>query len=148
MILSSLGHWQRYATNSSLEAGFRFLLRPDLHELPDGVHPIQDDQLFAVIWRGLGRGKEDSPLEYHRRYLDIQYVLSGFDLIGWQKIEECRRPSGNFDPEKDLGFFADHPKFWMPVAGGEFAIFYPEDAHAPLGGSGPIHKVIIKAQVD
>jgi biofilm protein TabA len=31
---------------------------------------------------------------------------------------------------------------------GTFAIFFPEDAHAPMAGEGLIHKVVVKVAVD
>ena len=36
----------------------------------------------------------------------------------------------------------------LAVSSGAFAIFYPEDAHAPLATSGPIHKAVVKVAVD
>src|SRR5690606_33531993 len=97
---------------------------------------------------GFGRGQADSPLEYHRRYLDIQYVVHGTDLIGWQPTGDCRYEQAAFDVERDIGFFVDRPGTWCRVPAGYFAIFYPEDAHAPLGGTGPVHKVVVKIAVD
>ena len=144
MILAPISEYDRYCQNPLLQLGFNFLQEGALSKLGDGKHVIHGDEVFAVVARGIGRGQSDSRLEFHRSYLDIQYVVSGVDLIGWRPTPECRTPHGTFDDAKDLGLFEDRPKLWMPVSAGEFAIFYPEDAHAPLGGSGPVHKVIVK----
>lgn len=148
MILAKLTDAGRYSTLlPSLEAGFDFLRQPGLAELANGRHEIDGERVFAIVAREMGRGKAYSPLEYHRRYLDIQYVVRGVELIGWSPFEDCGHTRDAFDLEKDLGFFLDRPGCWCRVAAGSFAIFFPEDAHAPLAGMGPIHKVVVKVAV-
>ncbi len=95
MIVARLQDAERYsALHTHFAAGFEFLQRSDLASLPDGRHEIQGQQLFALVARGFGRGQENSPLEFHRRYIDIQYIVSGVDSIGWQATRDCRRPAG------------------------------------------------------
>jgi len=36
---------------------------------------------------------------------------------------------------------------WCPVPAGSFAVFFPEDAHAPMVSDGEVHKVILKVAV-
>ena len=149
MILADLRDHARYhPLHRRLAPGFEFLLRSDLQELADGRHDIDADDVFAIVDRGMGRGQVDSPLEFHRRYLDIQYVVRGIDLIGWSPTTDCRHEKSDFDADRDLGFYADRASTWCRVPAGKFAIFFPTDAHAPLGGTGPIHKVVVKVAVD
>jgi biofilm protein TabA len=148
VILAHLNDADTYAPlQAGLELGFRFLSRDDLARLPNGRHEIDGDRVYAIVARELGRGRADSPLEFHRRYLDIQYVIRGLDIIGWLPVAECRRNKQAYDAEHDLGFFLDRPGTWCRLPAGNFAIFFPEDAHAPLAGSGPIHKVVVKVAV-
>lgn len=148
MIVAPLSEASLYTASSpGLERGFEFLRRSDLAELKDGRHEVDGDQVFAIIARELGRGKAESPLEYHRRYLDIQYVVSGTEIIGWQAASRCRHLAAEFDAERDLGFFRDRPATWCVLQPGDFAIFFPNDAHAPLAGTGPIHKVVVKVAI-
>ncbi len=94
-----------------------------------------------------GRGRAQSPLEAHRRFMDIQLTLSGEEEIGWRATAECARPPAPYDTERDIVFFADAPSVWLPVPPGHFAIFFPDDAHAPLGGRGLLRKLIAKVPV-
>lgn len=145
MIIDYLDNADRYAPlHPGLAAGFAFLRRTNLADLPDGKHTLDGDRLFAIIARDEGRGREKSLLESHRRYLDIQYVISGEDCIGWRPLGDCRRVSTPYDAEQDLGFFYDRPDSWITVPAGAFTIFYPEDAHAPLATEGAIHKAVVK----
>ncbi|MCA9128580.1 MAG: YhcH/YjgK/YiaL family protein [Planctomycetales bacterium] len=139
----------RRATQSlpALQHGFEFLQRQGLASLEDGRHDIDGDDLFAIVAREHGRGQAASPLEYHRKFVDIQYVIAGVDLIGWLPTNCCQRKRGEFDEGKDLGFFHDRPATWLNIQPGTFAVFFPEDAHAPLASNVPIHKVVVKARL-
>ena len=52
-----------------------------------------------------------------------------------------------YDAGRDIAFFADEPAAWFPLERGQFAVFFPDDAHAPLAASGSLHKVVIKVEV-
>jgi YhcH/YjgK/YiaL family protein len=71
-------------------------------------------------------------------------VIAGVEEMGWSARSRCQRPHGQYDAEKDIEFFADTPDSYVTVLPGEFVIFFPDDAHAPLIGTGEIHKVVIK----
>jgi YhcH/YjgK/YiaL family protein len=145
MVVDQLARASRYEKLHPLFAqAFAFLQAGGLSALPDGQHAILEDRLFAIIARGQGRGREQSPLEHHRRYIDIQYVVAGGDEIGWLPTSECRRMASPYEADKDIGFFHDRPATWLILPPGHFAVFFPEDAHAPLAGQGPVHKAVIK----
>ena len=126
-----------------------FLARPDLAQLPAGRHEIDGDEVFAMVYRGVGRKRETARLESHRQYIDIQCVLAGLDTMGWIPLAQCRKPDGDYIPQRDVRFFLDEPVAWLPVHPGSFCIFLPEDAHMPSIAPAPdIDKVVIKVAVD
>lgn len=129
------------------DRAFTFLRSTDLDVLDVGAHVIDGDDLLAIVADDMGRGKSDSPLEYHSRFADIQLVVSGIDLIGWRSRSTCKHPTGVFDEDRDLGFFSDQPTTWLTMPKLHFAIFFPDDAHAPLAGNGPIKKVVMKVPI-
>lgn len=148
MILDLIDH-QRFYRNMlpGLDAGFDFLMRGDLAQLEDGRHSIDGDRVFALIARGPGVGREHAMLEAHRKYLDIQYVISGTDQIGWKPIAACSRPREPYSDESDLIFFYDRPESWCEVPPRAFTIFLPQDAHAPLGCESDVHKAVVKIKL-
>jgi len=149
MMIDTLASADRYLPlHPGFAAGFAFLRRADLAQLPEGRHEIDGERVFAVVARTEGRGREQSLLEAHRRYLDIQFVIGGEDCIGWLPLSQCRRVSSPYDAEQDIEFFFDRPASWLAVSPGTFAVFYPEDAHAPMATQGPIHKVVVKVAAD
>jgi biofilm protein TabA len=92
-----------------------------------------------------GRGHKGARLEAHRQYIDVQLTLEGIEEIGWSPLAACR-PSV-FDTAKDIGFFDDRPHVWLTLPPAHFAIFFPSDAHAPLGGMGKVRKAVVKVAV-
>jgi YhcH/YjgK/YiaL family protein len=85
--------------------------------------------------------------ETHRKYVDLQYTISGGETIAWRNASELE-PNGPFDEVRDLQFYhrVESPsRVHMPA--GYFAIFYPSDAHLPKISDGlhaSVFKVVIK----
>lgn len=147
MILDTLGNAAKYANlKSGLSEAFGFLDQPHLSSLPDGKYEISGDQVFAIISRQNGRELSEGQLEGHRKHLDIQYLISGEESIGWSPREGLIN-TVEYDKEKDLEFFAGTPQSLLIVPPGSFALFLPTDAHLPLIGKGEIHKVVVKVAV-
>jgi biofilm protein TabA len=144
MILDTLKNAARYAgLKIGCSEAFGFLDQPGLADLPDGKYEISGERVYAIVDRTEGRKVSDGKLEGHRRYLDIQYVISGEESIGWRPAAGLEH-AVPYDDAKDLEFFQGAPESIVRVPPGSFAVFLPTDAHLPLIGEGPIHKVIVK----
>lgn len=145
MILDTLENANRY---KALHPGFAeavdFMQRPDLKDLEEGRHEINGDHVYALVIRKFGKKKEDGLIEIHRKYIDIQVVLGGTDEIGWKPTPLCTGPEKDYDPEADIQFFTDPPDAWVATHPGQFAVFFPEDAHMPMISPDELHKVVIK----
>ncbi len=149
MILSSISQSSRYATLHPLfQRAFDYIRDTDLYALAPGRYDIVGDELFAIVEHVEGRTRELARLECHRKYIDIQLVLEGDEAMGWKPLADCHNPVGAFSMEKDIQFFIDAPASWVPVPPDHFCIFFPEDAHAPLVGSGQVRKVIFKVAME
>lgn len=149
LIADRLENAEKYFSLSpAFERAFAFLRQNDLADLPQGRHDIDGDRLYCIISAAPGKGRSGARLEIHQKYIDIQYVIAGADAMGWTPLATCALPDGPFDVDKDIAFFKDEPQIWADISAGAFAIFFPDDAHAPMGGDGMIHKAIIKVAVE
>lgn len=149
MILDTLDAASRYAgLHPRFQAAFDFLRSTDLASLADGRHELDGAALYANVDRVPGRGREAAKLEAHRRYIDIQYMVSGAEEIGWLPLGCCESVDLPYDADRDVGLFADAPSAWVAVPPGHFVIYWPDDAHAPLAGTGDLVKVVVKVAVD
>ncbi len=148
MIFSSLSQSDRYAALHPLfPRAFDYIRNTDLHALAPGRYNIVGDDLIAIVEQVPARTREMARPEAHRRYIDIQLVLQGDEQMGWKPLADCLNPVSEHSMEKDIRFFHDAPASWVAVPPDHFCIFFPEDAHAPLVGSGTIRKVIFKVAV-
>lgn len=148
MILSTLSQSDRYAALHTLfPRALEYIRNTDLLSLAPGRYPIVGKDLFAIVEHVPGRTRAEAKLECHRRYIDIQLVLEGVDEMGWKALADCHKPVSDYSTEKDIRFFHDAPASWIATPPGAFCIFFPEDAHAPLVGTGYIRKVIFKITV-
>jgi biofilm protein TabA len=148
MILSALSQASRHAALHPLfRQAFNYMRDTNLNALAPGRYPIVCDDLFAIVEHVSAKSKEMAKLEAHRRYIDIQFVLDGDEQMGWKPLADCLNPISEYSEEKDIRFFHDAPASWITVPPEHFCIFFPEDAHAPLVGSGQVRKVIFKVAV-
>lgn len=149
MILDSLDALDRYTgIHPGFMAAFEYLRSIDVDAFSSGKHDIIGEKLFATASIAAGVGVSAVRLEAHRRYIDIQYAVSGIDNIGWRPVTRCVGKESEYDAQRDVVFYSDVPETWFGLTPGSCAIFFPEDAHAPLGINGSLHKIVLKVAVN
>ena len=149
MILDRLVNTGRCSLlHPGFKTAFDYLRRGDWRDLRPGKHEIDGVRLYVNIITVPAKPRPEPLLEFHREFIDIQYAIEGTDRIGWEAVKNCAAPHGAFDAAKDVGFFKAKPATWGDVPPGCFAVFFPEDAHAPLAGTGPIRKAVVKVAVN
>ena len=136
----------------SLRKAFDFLRGRNLYALPDGRVDIDGDRVFALVQRYETVRTEAPMFEYHRKYIDVQFMAKGEEVIGWA-IAETMKITEAYDEKKDICFGTVKKGKWTPVLlqAGEVAVLWPEDAHAPkLAADDPVQvmKIVIKVAVE
>ncbi|HEX9784684.1 MAG TPA: YhcH/YjgK/YiaL family protein [Opitutaceae bacterium] len=150
MILDTLANADRYADmHPDFARGFAYLAEFSA-EIPDGRDDIDGDRVFALVQTVQTAPASEKRFEAHRRYIDIQYVLSGKEVMEHSPVGDLT-PSGAFDEGKDVGFFHDPAGATrLLVTEGTFAIFFPHDGHKPCcaaAESATVRKIVIKVAV-
>ncbi len=121
-----------------------FLKNNDLNALPEGKQEIKGADLFVNIQVAKGKTPDEAVLETHNKMIDIQIPLSGAETYGYTPL--CNLPDAEYNEAKDItkmpGLAADSYVTCQP---GMFAIFFPQDGHAPCISAEPeIKKAIFK----
>ncbi|MHB1035641.1 MAG: YhcH/YjgK/YiaL family protein [Pirellulales bacterium] len=135
-----------------IAAAFDYLCATDFRQLLDGRYELDGDRLFAMVQRYVTRPPSAAKWEAHRQYVDVQYVVEGVERIGYAPLVDGLPVVEAYDAAKDLAFF-DAGGDLVTVRAGSFAIFTPQDLHAPglaAESSGPaeVRKVVVKCRVD
>ena len=121
-------------------------------DTPDGKYSI-DDKTYVNIDSYNRRGEYDAPLEAHRKYIDLQLLISGVERIDFTNIDGLKEFS-MYDPVKDIIFYKrPHTEIGsLYLNGRNFAIFFPQDAHAPqittLSLQNNVKKAVVKIPVE
>lgn len=92
--------------------------------------------------------REKLMLEAHHRFIFIHVPISGEESMGWSSIENVKNKMAEYDEDNDIIFYGDAPQRVFHIHPGQFAIFFPEDAHAPNIGIGNHKKLCIKIAID
>jgi biofilm protein TabA len=146
MILDELRNARVYNGLGPLFArALAFLQKTDLARLPSGRHEIEGDAMFAIVdespTKPLGQGR----YEAHRKYWDIQYVITGIERMGYAPAASLKVTKA-YDPEKDIMFLEGKGDL-LTVKAGMFAVFGPQDAHMPkvaVDAPSPERKIVVK----
>jgi YhcH/YjgK/YiaL family protein len=89
--------------------------------------------------------------EAHHNYIDIQFILTGVEVMGWAPASLLQNPTA-YNAEKDTwhGVLPAGAMLPVKVTAGQAAVFYPEDGHAPKLAAvtpGAVKKIVVKVRV-
>lgn len=150
MILGSLNNTEVIENIHPLfKKAFDYLKTNDLTKIESTTSNIEIDgnSVFVMVQKYQGKTKEEVILEAHKRYIDIQLIVEGSEQMGWLDINKCTEVKSGYDENKDVAFYNNTASSFVTVNPNEFAIFFPEDAHAPGAGDELIKKMVIKVLV-
>lgn len=147
MILDQLLHAQQYGPmHERLRLGLDALIAGKLNDRPDGRYELLGTEVYALVQTYDTKPRAAGKWEAHRKYTDIQYLVEGSEIMGWMPLAGLREIAP-FDAAKDLGLHAGGPGSFFQVNAGEFAVFFPHDAHMPsLAVAAParVKKIVVK----
>lgn len=133
--------------NPYFKQAFDHLKSIDIYSLEAGKTVLDGDNLIFNVSDTNLKTVDNAKLEVHDNYIDIQVPISQPEGFGWTHRSELSQEKAPYNPEKDIQFFEDQAKLFFTLQPGDFAIFFPEDGHAPCIGEGPIRKIVIKVKV-
>jgi len=127
---------------------WRFLQKSDPDALPAGRHEVNEGGAFVLVSEYLTRSVDESFIECHRNYIDIQLLTRGAEGVGICSLATCRELP--YDAEKDF-LKLEGRTDQFSLTPGTFAIFFPDDGHMPMlqlaDGPGPVKKLVFKIPV-
>ena len=104
--------------------------------------PLADGAYIAMSEIALG-AKDGKEFEAHEKFIDLQYVIEGTETIYVGALSRMSAVSRPYNPEKDMTFYLGEGDP-ITLKEGDFAIFFPEDAHMGAIGEGKAKKAIVK----
>ena len=139
--------------------------REGLAALAEGRIAIDGEDVYALMQAYETEAREKRSYETHRRYADIQVVLAGRETIVYRQAAPGTAAPGTavpgtgpapleatseYNEAKDMAGWRLDGGIDVVLEAGEFAVFFPQDAHAPKVASptpSPVRKVVVKVRV-
>ena len=134
--------------HKSFDRAFSFLKGNDLENLSDGRYDISGEDIYAVVSSYETKPDSERKFEVHEKYIDLQAIIKGEEIIGFESEENLTSTSGDGN---DIKFFLMPKKYdSVKFESGKFAIIFPGEPHAPgisSNGNTNVRKIVIKIKM-
>ncbi len=151
MIFDKITNHKNYrGLNMGIDTAFDYLLDTDLKSLKTGKYVIEEDKIFAVCMEYDTKTIDFSKNEAHRKFIDVQYIISGIENLYVAGLEKLKIDEV-YDDEKDVAFYEKIYDCILTAKAGDFAVFFPGDVHMPgvnaYSDAKHVKKVVVKVHV-
>jgi YhcH/YjgK/YiaL family protein len=150
MIIDHIENATRYyALGTGIAEAFEHLKNNDLSEIVPGSYPIVKDKIRMLVFDSLQTNTDRVTMEGHRKNIDIQYWVSGSELMGYAPLrsQSLLKP---FNAEKDYGNYEADASFTR-FEPGMFAIYFPTDLHTAVIDeqcNSSVRKIVYKVTIE
>lgn len=132
------------------DQAFQFLTSADLKNMPLGKQKLEGEHLFVSVDEYTTKSKSETKYESHKKYIDIQYIIDGEELIGLATLDKVKITEP-YDSSRDIIFYEYDGGNYVKTTPNNFVIFFPEDAHRPmmkLNDNLKVRKIVVKIMIE
>ena len=113
----------------------------------DGKIVLDGDKLFINVQSYTSKPESDCGFEAHKKYIDIQLILEGEEIIGYES-EDKLSLTKEYDESADYMLYSLNGEYdKIRLTRGDFVILFTEEPHAPaIAANTPAHvrKAVVK----
>lgn len=148
MIIDSLKSFGKYVNlHESFGKVQEFLKNNDLHAIPDGIHVIEEGNIWCTVSSETSDGMQAAPLEVHDSFIDIIAVLEGTLIAGFRDRSKCLGIDVKYDEKTDTAIMKEDPEAYISFSDDNFIICFPQDCHSAMAGNGTVRKAVFKVRI-
>lgn len=148
MIFDTLKNVDNYKGLGRVYEALKFLAETDFNKIDLGRYELDGDNIFYMV-----QSYDTDPLktvsEAHRKYIDIQFMVEGEEIIGVADISEDKELT-EAKEENDVWFYNCKTEP-LTLSAGKYMVLYPNDLHCPgvatKGKALTCRKVVVKVKV-
>lgn len=138
-----------YKYPAAIQTALDWIADNDVAHMEAGAYELQGKDLYMMIQDFTTQPAEVRRPERHDDYLDIQYIVSGVERMGY--VPYTGRETVQEDPEgQDVTFYTDLAgETFVDVTPGCYCVFFSSDIHRPgcaAGESCAVRKVVGKVK--
>lgn len=140
-----------YGLHPRFKEAFDFVKKAIAENIPAGKYDIDGKELWASVQEYTSKLETEAKAEAHKNYIDIQFIVSGVEVIEGFDINKAT-PKSEYNDIKDVMFYEDYADVTKGVLNAnEYGIFFPHDIHKPgmclNGKQDTVKKIVVKVKV-
>ena len=148
MIFDTLKNIGNYEGLGRVYTALKFLSETDFSKIDLGRYELDGDNIFYMV-QSYDTDPDKTISEAHRKYIDIQYMVEGEEIIGVSDIS-CEKELTEAKEENDVWFYNCKTEP-LVLSAGKYMVLYPNDLHCPgvatNGTALTCRKVVVKVKV-
>lgn len=148
MIFDTLKNVDNYKGLGRVYDALKFLSETDFSKIELGRYELDGDNIFYMV-QSYDTDPDKTISEAHKKYIDIQYMVEGEEIIGVADISEDKELT-EAKEENDVWFY-DCKTEPLTLSAGKYMVLYPNDLHCPgvatKGKALTCRKVVVKVKV-
>ena len=131
MVLDTIDNAGRYLhLGERIEKAFQYIQSNDLSKLAAGRYELEGEQLVMLVFEYQQSNTNECRLEGHQKYLDLQYWVSGSELMGHEVLQN-QEVLEAYNPKTDCAFYNCIGSY-ARLTPGMFVLYYPTDLHTAV----------------
>lgn len=150
MVFDRLKNAQQYfPLGERIEKALKYLVDTDFENVEPGTYEIDGENIFAIVQLYNTKPSSSTKWESHRKYIDIQYMVSGKEKIGFTDSQRMITLQ-EYHAGNDISLHKGEGNYLIADEG-HFAIFFPVDIHMPrvaINIPHEVKKVVVKVRTD
>ena len=139
-----------YGLHKDMEKAFDFIKKAVSENLPVGKYEIDGTNVYASVQEYATAPAAEKKFEGHRKYLDIQFIVSGNEAMQLAHISNMTKNT-DYNDEKDVEFYENTDNYTKSVVSANgYGIFLPQDIHKPgleANGTENVKKILVKIKL-
>ena len=148
MIFDTLKNVDNYKGLGGVYDALKFLSETDFSKIELGRYELDGDNIFYMV-QSYDTDPDKTISEAHKKYIDIQYMVEGEEIIGVADISEEKELT-EAKEENDVWFYNCKTEP-LVLSAGKYMVLYPNDLHCPgvatNGTALTCRKVVVKVKV-
>ena len=148
MIFDTLQNVDNYKGIGRVYTALKFLSETDFSKIGLGRYELDGDNIFYMV-QSYDTDPDKTISEGHRKYIDIQYMVEGEEIIGVADISSDKELT-EAKEENDVWFYNCKTEP-LTLSAGKYMVLYPNDLHCPgvatNGTALNCRKVVVKVRV-
>lgn len=147
MILDIVDNIERYfCLGKRIKKALEYIRDNDFSTIEKGKHLIDGENIFALVNDYDTKLNNECLMEAHKKYIDLQYMYEGSELIGHQILSN-QETTVEYNKDLDYAIFKPDNYSILILEKGQFVLFFPNDLHMPgimNKKSEKVRKIVIK----